>query len=125
MPDTGLAEQVASRLVAAGLAPPLIDALAKELCLPERELRTVVEYLARTGSLVRVSSSLYFARRPVEELRARVVSYLEANDKIDPAGYKELTGQTRKYTVPLMEHFDTEKLTLRQGNFRILRGGPR
>ena len=38
------------------------------------------------------------------------------------AAYKDLVGQTRKFTVPLMEYFDTEKVTIRRGNVRVLRG---
>jgi selenocysteine-specific elongation factor len=52
----------------------------------------------------------------------RVVAYLKQHGAIDPAAYKELTGQSRKHTVPLMEHFDAEKLTVRRENVRVLRG---
>ena len=59
----------------------------------------------------------------IDDLRSRLTDYLRENGSIDPSAYKELVGQTRKFTVPLMEHFDTEKVTVRRGNTRILRGG--
>jgi selenocysteine-specific elongation factor len=74
---------------------------------------------------VRVSSELYFDAGAIAALRERLIAFLRANGSIDPSQFKELTGQSRKHTVPLMEHFDAEKLTLRRGNARVLRaGGP-
>ena len=41
-----------------------------------------------------------------------------------PASFKELTGLTRKFIIPLMEYFDMTKLTMRSGDHRILRERP-
>ena len=41
--------------------------------------------------------------------------------KATPASFKELTGLSRKYIIPLMEYFDMNKLTVRVGDHRILR----
>ncbi len=120
--DSALALALAARLAAAGLAPDTLEALARELGAELRELRSVCELLVRERKLVRVSSELFFDAAAVAALRARVVAYLKANPSIDPAAYKELTGQSRKHTVPLMEFFDAEKLTVRRGNERVLRG---
>jgi selenocysteine-specific elongation factor len=38
------------------------------------------------------------------------------------AEFKELTGLTRKYTVPLLEYFDRQGITARHGDVR--RPGP-
>jgi selenocysteine-specific elongation factor len=120
--ESVIARAALERLRAAGLAPDTLDALARALGTDARELRTACEHLARAGRLVRVSSELYFDAPAVAALRERLVAFLRAHGSIDPAGYKELTGQSRKHTVPLMEHFDAEKLTLRRGNVRVLRG---
>jgi selenocysteine-specific elongation factor len=50
-----------------------------------------------------------------------VVAHLEANGALETPAYKELIGTTRKYAVPLMELFDTEHLTVRRGETRVLR----
>jgi selenocysteine-specific elongation factor len=41
--------------------------------------------------------------------------------RADRAEYKALTGASRKYTVPLMEHFDEQRVTIRVGDVRKLR----
>jgi selenocysteine-specific elongation factor len=115
--DSALADALIARLSASGLGPPSLDALAKELGRDERTTREAAEHLAREGKLVRVSSGLFFEHAAIQALRARLVEHLRRE-----AAYKNLTGQTRKHTVPLMEYFDAEKLTLRRGNVRVLRG---
>ena len=35
---------------------------------------------------------------------------------------KDLLGVTRKYAIPLMEYFDSQRITVRQGERRVLRG---
>jgi selenocysteine-specific elongation factor len=120
--DPERAQHLLAKLEAAGLAPETLESLARELATSPRELQTACEHLARQGRLVRVASGLYFARAPIDALRERVVAYLREHGSIDPAAYKTLTGATRKHTVPLMEYFDAEKLTLRRGNARVLRG---
>jgi len=120
--DDEMAQRLAACLDSAGLAPPTLESLARDWTVPERELRAVAEHLEREGRLVRISSDLYFPRKEIDALRERVTSFLHEHGQLDPAGYKQLTGQTRKYTVPLMEYFDTQKLTARHGNVRVLRG---
>ena len=77
--------------------------------------------LTREGELVRIATGLFAPRAAVDDLRARLVAHLEEHGSIDPAAYKALTGQTRKYTVPLMEYFDAQKVTVRRENVRVLR----
>jgi len=120
--DPLLEKQVLERLKGAGLAPPNLEALAPELGVDARELRPVADHLVREGELVRVAAGLFFARVELDALRERLIRYLRQHGEIDPAAYKKLTGQTRKYTVPLMEFFDAQKLTYRRGNERVLRG---
>ena len=72
------------------------------------------------GELVKVSD-LYFARAAVDELRGRLVAFLEKEGQLSPTQWKELVGQSRKFTIPLAEYFDAQKVTLRVGDLRKLR----
>jgi selenocysteine-specific elongation factor len=54
----------------------------------------------------------------VAELRGRLVAFLDAHKTIDAQQWKDLTGASRKFTIPLAEFFDAEKLTLRVGEVR-------
>jgi selenocysteine-specific elongation factor len=41
---------------------------------------------------------------------------------VDAQQFKDLCGTSRKYSIPLAEHFDAEKLTVRAGDLRRRRG---
>jgi selenocysteine-specific elongation factor len=81
-----------------------------------------LEGLARAGAVVRVKE-LYFDPASVEALKGKVVSFLVKRGEITVPEFKELTGLTRKYLIPLLEHFDLTKVTLRVGDKRVLRKG--
>ena len=57
----------------------------------------------------------------IDALRGKLVAFLEQHGTIDAQEWKELTGASRKFTIPLAEYFDGEKLTLRVGEVRRLR----
>ena len=120
--DPELLARVAERLAGAGLAPPLQAHLAQELDVDPALLRPVFDHLVRESAVVRIAQGFFCDATAVAVLRADVTAYLEQNAQIEPAAYKQLTGQTRKHTVPLMEYFDAQKLTVRRGNVRVLRG---
>jgi selenocysteine-specific elongation factor len=120
-PIAELAARVRAAYERAGLAPPRDATLADELGAPPPEVAAALRVLSDEGALVRVGGGLHFARAALEELRARLVAFLEREGQISPAQWKELVGQSRKFTIPLAEHFDAQRVTLRVGDLRKLR----
>jgi len=124
-----LAERIVALCRAAGLSAPRLDELpallessrASAPAQSEQAVSSAALSLVRSGALVRVKDLLFY-REHVEDLRQRLVRYLQENREITPAAWKDLVGQSRKFTIPLAEHFDAEKLTLRVGDVRRLRG---
>jgi selenocysteine-specific elongation factor len=47
---------------------------------------------------------------------------LKEKKALAPADMKDLLGISRKYAIPLMEYFDAQRITVRQGERRVLRG---
>ena len=119
-------EAIAARIRAdamiAGLEPATAREQAEELGLDAAELRDLLAHLERDGSLVRAPGDLWFDAGAIDELRERVVAHLEEHGELATTAYKELIGTTRKFAVPLMELFDAERLTIRRGEARVLRG---
>ena len=68
-----------------------------------------------------MSEELWFGAAPMQDLRVRLLAHLQQHGSIDAQGFKELTGQSRKFTIPLAEWFDKERVTLRVGDKRVLR----
>ena len=74
--------------------------------------------LLATGVLVKVKSDLYAHAAAIDALRARLEAHLDERTEITPSEWKEITGASRKWSIPLAEYFDQIKLTLRVGDVR-------
>ncbi|MHB8419489.1 MAG: selenocysteine-specific translation elongation factor [Myxococcales bacterium] len=122
--DTGPRDRILSKLAAGGLSPPGIPELASACDQPPERVAALLKLLAGEGRAVRVKDDLYFAAEAIEALRARLRAHLLTKGEITTPEFKEMTGATRKFTIPLGEYFDREKLTLRLGDKRVLRGAP-
>ena len=118
-----LARKVAEVIRAAGDTArgrtELLEAV-KGISSDPRAVEKVVEGLARAGKIVRVKELLFdgAALRGIEE---RIVAFLAKRGEITVPEFKEMTGLSRKYIIPLLEHFDATKVTLRVGDKRVLR----
>jgi selenocysteine-specific elongation factor len=87
------------------------------------DVAAVLKLLLAEGTAVRVSPDLYADAAAVAGLRERLVAFLRSRGGITTQEFKELVGATRKHVIPLAEYFDREKVTLRVGEKRVLRGG--
>ena len=106
----------------AGLMPPnLKDVLALFPDIPEKQTLKMVDLLLTRGVLVRVNDSLLFHSRILAGMQERLVTVLRERGEIDTPAFKDLTGLTRKFSIPLLEYFDCIKLTLRIDDRRVLR----
>ncbi|MCW5212867.1 selenocysteine-specific translation elongation factor [Desulfobulbus sp. TB] len=106
----------------AGLRPPnLKDVLAQFGEFPEKQIRQVIDLLVQSNTLVKINEALFFHAQELQQLAERLQDYLSRHGEIDAPGFKNLTGLTRKFSIPLLEYFDKIKLTLRIEDKRILR----
>lgn len=89
--------------------------------LPEAKVKEVLALLLRQGKLIKISESLYYHAATIDKLARDLTDYLSREKDIDAPRFKELTGLTRKFSIPLLEYFDRIKLTIRIGDTRVLR----
>ena len=107
----------------AGLTPPTRKELLLKLSRYSGKLiLEVIDLMLREEKLKRVSEDLYFYRKNLNSLQQQLVSYLEEHGEINAQGFKAMTGLSRKFSIPLLEYFDKQKLTIRIGDKRVLRG---
>jgi selenocysteine-specific elongation factor len=119
--EKGLVKRVEEAILRGKLQPPSSTELAGEWSEEEEEVLAVFEHLAHDGVLVKIKSGMYFHRIPFENLKGELIDYLKSHKEITTSQFKELTGASRKYAIPLIEYFDQMKLTLRLGEKRVLR----
>lgn len=106
-----------------GLQPPYFRDLVASHKQNPAHVKEILIHMLGEGTLVKVKDDLYFHRSVIENLKNRLISFLKANSEITTPQFKEMTGVSRKYTIPLIEYFDSTKATLRVGDIRRLREG--
>lgn len=116
-----LLKAVEEMLRKAGMEPPTLKEMMQELRVGEKELMEHINLLVRNERLIKVKNDLFYAPGSVAEIRDRLRRYLEEKGEITPPEFREITGLSRKFMVPLLEYFDQEKLTIRVGDKRLLR----
>lgn len=119
---TGLGAAITAALSERGIEPPTVKELIETLRCTEQELRDHLAVLTREGGITRVSGDIYYAREPLAAIEEKLVAHLRLHGEIMPARFRELTGLSRKFMIPLLEYFDGRKVTIRIGDKRILRG---
>jgi len=109
----------------AGLQTPALNNVLAGLKVDKTRAYKIVTLMLRDKVLVKVSEELVFHQSALVELRKQLTAYKAKSTtagvaKIDVAKFKELTGVSRKYAIPLLEYLDREHVTRRVGDERII-----
>jgi len=89
--------------------------------LPVDTATEVLEVLLRDGVLLKIKEDMFFHREILERLQAKLTAFLEEHGEITTPQFKEMTGVSRKYAIPLIEYLDRAQVTVRVGDSRVLR----
>ncbi|HTP43502.1 MAG TPA: SelB C-terminal domain-containing protein, partial [Candidatus Acidoferrum sp.] len=86
-----------------------------------KRAQKILQILLREKVLVKVTDELVFHRTAVARLKDLLAKYRkECGEKLPIPVFKELTGITRKYAIPLLEYLDRERVTRRVGDERVI-----
>jgi selenocysteine-specific elongation factor len=112
------AAKIESTFHAGGLTTPAVDeVLAKSGVDPDRA-RTLLQLMLRDRRLVRVSGDLVFHSSAMQSLRALLAP--KKGQRFSVPEFKDWTGVSRKYAIPLLEFLDRERITRRDGDLRVV-----
>jgi selenocysteine-specific elongation factor len=99
------------------LAPPsLAEAIRQTGANPE-----VVRALAQQGEIVRVSDDVAFTKDAYATAAAMVREIISSSGSITVAQLRDRMGASRRPVLALLEHLDSERVTRRVGDARVLR----
>ena len=124
--DTQLSENIAKAYEQAGLEAPMFDQVlaAAGVSVAQRAHgRKILQLLIDGGTLVRVQGEMFFHSEALEHLKQVLRQYASEHEPerlIDVAKFKDLAGVSRKYAIPLLEYFDSVRITRRAGDKRIV-----
>ena len=110
---------LAQAYASAGMNAPLLQSVAAHLKIGEPEIRRLMTVLLRNKVLVKIGNEdLYMHRDTLLKLYAQVRNL--RGQLVDVGRFKQLTGLSRKYAIPLLEHLDREHITRKQGDSRLV-----
>jgi selenocysteine-specific elongation factor len=103
------------------LKPPYFKEVVRELNVSLESAKQVLQLLVETATLIKVKEDLYYHTENLEKLKTKLVDFLLQNREISTPRFKDMTGASRKYVIPLIEFFDASNVTIRVGDTRQLR----
>ncbi len=114
-------EQIESAFASASLTVPSVKEVLAKLPVEAKRAEKLLQILLREKSLVRVTPELIFHRQALAQLKEQLSAFKKTQgDRISVPVFKEMTGITRKYAIPLLEYLDRERVTRRAGDERVI-----
>jgi selenocysteine-specific elongation factor len=117
-----LLAEIEAEFLAAGYQPPRAEELFDKLKVGKGQHKELLQVLIDQGRAVRLKDNVVFHRANLEKVEAILVQFLRDHREITPIEFKDLLGVSRKFAIPLLEYFDGQKVTIRVGDKRVLRG---
>ncbi|MEO0102407.1 MAG: selenocysteine-specific translation elongation factor [candidate division WOR-3 bacterium] len=102
-----------------GFSPPDEKGLTNQFP-QEKKLAKVITILKETGELVAIENYL-FPKETIKKAEEILFHLLKEKGEVTASEYREKLNTTRKYVIPLLNYFDTQGITVRRGDVRILK----
>jgi selenocysteine-specific elongation factor len=102
----------------AGLAAPAVAQVLSKSGVEPARARSLLQILLREKHLVRINDDLVVHQSAMEELRRMLAARKPV--RFNVGTFKEWTGVSRKYAIPLLEFLDRERITRREGEERLV-----
>jgi selenocysteine-specific elongation factor len=118
--ETAAKQEISQAFETAGLRVPPAGEVLSSLRIDRARAEKILQILLREKTLQKVTEGLIFHRSALERLRRLLAEQKRREARISVPEFKELTGVSRKYAIPLLEYLDRERVTRRAGDERII-----
>ena len=118
--ETESRKVIEQTFAAAGLKVPALRDVLAGLKIDRARAHKIMTLLLREKVLVKVSDDLVFHQTALAELRKTLAAQKLLSPRLDVSRFKDLTGVSRKYAIPLLEYLDRERVTRRVGDERVI-----
>jgi selenocysteine-specific elongation factor len=109
---------IESAFANAGLAAPAMSEVLKACPVEPARAKSILQMLLKEGRLIRIHPDLVLHATALAGLRSQLAG--RRGQRFSVPEFKEWTGVSRKYAIPLLEYLDREHITVRQGDFRVI-----
>lgn len=83
-----------------------------------KEVKAILAKLTREG-VAMTAGELWFAKKAVDGLKAKIAEHMRSTQRLTIADLKTISGLGRRQVIPLLEAFDREGFTRREGDDRV------
>ena len=87
----------------------------------KEDIKNVLQLLIKRGMIIKVTEDSYTSKAVLDETKAKLADWVADKGKIKAAEFRDILGCGRKFAIELLEYFDKERVTLRSGDYRVLR----
>lgn len=105
----------------AAYQPPSAEEALESQKLLRADDRELLQVLVDQQKLVRLKGDIFYHRDTFADIERQLRAHLAQQGEISAAEFRDLLHISRKYAIPLLEHFDNQRLTMRVGDKRVLR----
>ncbi len=114
-------EKIKKIYQSSGLTPPFFRTICQDLDIDKKTSTGVLHMLIDEKSIIKTKDDLYFDASEINTLEQKLVKFLQTSESITTPEFKDMTQVSRKFVIPLIEYFDSIKVTIRVGDIRQLR----
>ncbi|MCS6805167.1 MAG: selenocysteine-specific translation elongation factor [Acidobacteriota bacterium] len=112
-------EQLLTAIQQAGYQALTLDEVAQRTGVNPTVARQLLQPALNQGRLIRLGDLLFDAD-VINHLKATIRAHKAISNKLDVAAFKQITGVSRKYAIPLLEYLDRQGVTRRIGQERVI-----
>ncbi|HYR89748.1 MAG TPA: selenocysteine-specific translation elongation factor [Terriglobia bacterium] len=113
-------QKLAERFRSLGLHAPAPDELIDGLKLNRMTARKIIQLMVKENALVKIGDDMFVDRMTMDKLISDIKTLKSKNPKLGVGEFKDLTGVSRKYAIPLLEYLDRQRVTRRVGDERTI-----
>lgn len=114
-----LEQEILNVFKANGFNPPKLDEL-RQKC-NRGDFQKTFDILIKKGMIARIAQDVYLSKDTLDMAKEKLVQFIEKNNKIKAAEFRDMLNCGRKIAIEILEYFDKERFTLRSGDYRVLR----
>lgn len=101
-----------------GLTVPATPEVLASCGVDPARARTLLQLLLKQRRLIRLGDDLVFHPSALDSLKQMLVG--RRGERFSVPVFKDWTGISRKYAIPLLEYLDRERVTRREGDSRVI-----
>ncbi len=102
-------------------SPPLPKDIHNSVKSNPKEIDRMINIMNKSNILVKLNNNLIYCSSDLDKIQEKILKHFTKSDQLEMADAKAILNLSRKYLIPLLEHFDKIGLTERKDNYRILK----